>query len=110
MLRQGSIWERNYFAMIKITSLGGSGEDSRNCFYVQGESFSFLLDCGVRREIADVSVVYPLLTEKIARSLDAVFLSHAHEDHTAALPYPGRLRGRVRFSLVSMIASSFPQS
>ena len=87
ILRQGSIRERNYFAMIKITSLGGSGEDSRNCFYVQGENVSFLLDCGVRREIADVSVVYPLLTEKIARSLDAVFLSHAHEDHTAALPY-----------------------
>ena len=73
--------------MIKITSLGGSGEDSRNCFYVRGESFSFLLDCGVRREIAEVSAVYPLLTEKIARDLDAVFLSHAHEDHTAALPY-----------------------
>ena len=73
--------------MINITSLGGSGEDSRNCFYVQGENLSFLLDCGVRREIAEVSAVYPLLTENIARSLDAVFLSHAHEDHTAALPY-----------------------
>ena len=73
--------------MLKITSLGGSGEDSRNCFLVESEKVTLLLDCGVRREIAEISRVYPLLTEEIARRLDAVLLSHAHEDHTAALPY-----------------------
>jgi len=73
--------------MLKITSLGGCGEDSRNCFLLQYGGLSVLLDCGVRREIAEVSKVYPLLTEEIAVSLDAVILSHAHEDHTAALPY-----------------------
>ena len=73
--------------MLEIKALGGSGEDSRNCFLVSWDDHSILLDCGVRREIADVSTVYPLLTEEIARDLDAVFLSHAHEDHTAALPY-----------------------
>ena len=73
--------------MIQITSLGGSGEDSRNCFWVKSNEFSILLDCGVRREIAAVPRVYPLLTAEIARGLDAVILSHAHEDHTAALPY-----------------------
>lgn len=73
--------------MLKITSLGGCGEDSRNCFLLQYGDLSVLLDCGVRREIAEVSKVYPLLTEEIAVSLDAVILSHAHEDHTAALPY-----------------------
>ena len=73
--------------MLKITSLGGCGEDSRNCFLLQSGERSVLLDCGVRREIADVSEVYPLLTREIAENLDAVFLSHAHEDHTAALPY-----------------------
>ena len=73
--------------MINITSLGGSGEDSRNCFLVQNGNQSVLLDCGVRREIADAGVVYPALTREIAVSLDAVIISHAHEDHTAALPY-----------------------
>ncbi len=73
--------------MLKITSLGGCGEDSRNCFLLQSGEHSVLLDCGVRREIAEVSKVYPLLTGEIAQNLDAVFLSHAHEDHTAALPY-----------------------
>ena len=73
--------------MLEIRALGGSGEDSRNCFLVRWDDGSILLDCGVRREIAAVDVVYPLLTEEIAQNLDAVFLSHAHEDHTAALPY-----------------------
>lgn len=73
--------------MIKITSLGGSGEDSRNCFLVEFNGGSLLLDCGVRREIADVSRVYPGLTRQIAQNLSAVLISHAHEDHTAALPY-----------------------
>ena len=73
--------------MLKITSLGGCGEDSRNCFLIQSEERSILLDCGVRREIAEIKKVYPLLTGEIARNLDAVYLSHAHEDHTAALPY-----------------------
>ena len=73
--------------MLTITSLGGSGEDSRNCFLIESDTTALLLDCGVRREIAEVSRVYPLLTEEIARKLDAALLSHAHEDHTAALPY-----------------------
>ncbi|MBQ4254052.1 MAG: MBL fold metallo-hydrolase [Erysipelotrichaceae bacterium] len=73
--------------MLEIRALGGSGEDSRNCFLVSWDDHSILLDCGVRREIADVSVVYPALNDDIAEKLDAVILSHAHEDHTAALPY-----------------------
>ena len=73
--------------MINITSLGGSGEDSRNCFWIKSGTCSILLDCGVRREIASAGVVYPALTREIAASLDAVIISHAHEDHTAALPY-----------------------
>ena len=47
----------------------------------------FLLDCGVLREISAVGRVYPLITKEIVSSIDAVFLSHAHEDHSAALPY-----------------------
>ena len=73
--------------MIKIISLGGSGEDSRNCFLLKSDKINILFDCGVRREIASVERVYPALNEEIAASLDAVILSHAHEDHTAALPY-----------------------
>ncbi len=71
-----------------VASLGGSGEEARNCFLVESGSRAVLLDCGVRREaLGAVDRVYPAVTEAIATRLDAVFLSHAHEDHVAALPY-----------------------
>ncbi len=73
--------------MITVQSLGGSGEEARNCFYVSSGERHFLLDCGVRREISSIERMYPALSKEIASSLDAVFLSHAHEDHCAALPY-----------------------
>ena len=73
--------------MINVRALGGSGEDSRNCFLVESDNLNVLFDCGVRREIASDDRVYPLLTEQIVRKLDTVIISHAHEDHTAALPY-----------------------
>ncbi len=87
--------------MIRITSLGGSGEDSRNCFLIESEEANILLDCGVRREIADTQTVYPALTREIAGKLDAVVISHGHEDHTAALPYLYELgyRGKIYASL-----------
>lgn len=73
--------------MVTVESLGGSGEDARNCFCVSAGGKRFLLDCGVRREISEVNLVYPHITKEMALSIDAVFLSHAHEDHSAALPY-----------------------
>lgn len=73
--------------MIVVTSLGGSGEDGRSCYLVEADGHVFLLDCGVRRMIAPIGEVYPLLNREIVSRLDAVFLSHVHQDHTAALPY-----------------------
>ena len=89
---------------MKVCSLGGSGEDGRSCFLVNDGERSFLLDCGVRRELSSVDRVYPLLTEEIAKSLDFVFLSHCHEDHSAALPYLVQLgfRGKVYCSPETM--------
>lgn len=73
---------------VQVTSLGGGGEEARSCFLTQWDGGAILLDCGVRREAgAPLERVYPALTSEIAKGLQAVFLSHAHEDHTAALPY-----------------------
>lgn len=73
---------------IAVTSLGGSGEEARNCFLLEAGNHTVLLDCGVRREaLGEFDRVYPALTREIAGRLTAVFLSHAHEDHGAALPY-----------------------
>ena len=81
-----------------VTSLGGSGEEARNCFLVESGRHVILLDCGVRREaLGETGRVYPALTQDIASRLTAVFLSHAHEDHAAALPYLYELgyRGKI---------------
>jgi Cft2 family RNA processing exonuclease len=83
---------------ICITSMGGSGENGRNCFALEWEGNVFLLDCGVKREIRDRQVgFYPALTRNFVKKIKAVFLSHCHEDHSASLPllYEMGYRGKV---------------
>ena len=62
---------------------GGVGEHGRNCFYVQGEAIHFLVDCGKMADTPEDP--YPCLTREQIGSLDAVFLTHSHADHTGAL-------------------------
>ena len=71
----------------RITALGGSGENGRNCYLMETGEGTVLLDCGVKREGVGAQIgAYPAITREIAARLDAVILSHAHEDHCAALP------------------------
>ncbi|SFL45498.1 Beta-lactamase superfamily domain-containing protein [Gracilibacillus orientalis] len=71
--------------MIDVTVLGGVGEYGRNCFLVtdQATNTRIMLDCGVRNGNPEL---YPPITEEIAQSIQAVFISHVHNDHTGALP------------------------
>lgn len=70
-----------------LSSLGGSGENGRNCYLIETPDGCLLLDCGVKREIADGQVgFYPDLAEETVARIKAVFLSHCHEDHVAGLP------------------------
>lgn len=64
---------------------GGVGEHGRSCFYVQGETIRFLVDCGKMADTPEDP--YPRLTRAQIRGLDAVFLTHSHADHTGALPW-----------------------
>jgi len=85
---------------VYLSAFGGSGENGRNCYTIGvGDEF-ILLDCGVKREIADGQVgFYPALTKEIVSKIKAVFLSHCHEDHVAGLPllyelgYTGKVYG-----------------
>lgn len=72
---------------VYLTSLGGSGENGRNCYLIEYNDKYILLDCGVKREIVDGTVgFYPTLTPEIVGKITCVFLSHCHEDHVASLP------------------------
>ncbi|MDX8045570.1 MBL fold metallo-hydrolase [Gracilibacillus sp. S3-1-1] len=71
--------------MLDVCALGGVGEYGRNCFLVtdQQTNTRILLDCGVRNGEPEI---YPSITEEVATSIQAVFISHVHNDHVGALP------------------------
>ncbi|NOU63436.1 MBL fold metallo-hydrolase [Paenibacillus sp. LMG 31461] len=69
--------------MMHVEVWGGAGEHGRSCYWIGNTRSSVMLDCGVKREgIGE----YPLLDASKVAALDAVFLSHAHEDHSIAIP------------------------
>lgn len=70
--------------MLILHALGGSGESGRNCFVLEWEDGAVMLDCGTKRSCSGGE--YPILTEKLIHKLQAVFLSHPHISHSAALP------------------------
>ncbi|WP_440115490.1 MBL fold metallo-hydrolase [Paenibacillus sp. QZ-Y1] len=69
--------------MIKLNVWGGAGEHGRSAYLLSGSRFRLLLDCGVKKEGTGE---YPLIEPEIVPQLDAVLLSHAHEDHSVAIP------------------------
>lgn len=74
--------------MMKLTVWGGAGEHGRSAYLLSGSQVHLLLDCGVKKE---GSGDYPMIQQEQVPKLDAVFLSHAHEDHSVAIPLLYRL-------------------
>ncbi|KKO53236.1 MBL fold metallo-hydrolase [Paenibacillus sp. DMB20] len=69
--------------MLTAAVWGGAGEHGRSCYRIGCGGVSVLLDCGVKKT---GSGEYPLFEPSKISSLSAVFLSHAHEDHSMAIP------------------------
>lgn len=69
--------------MIKLNVWGGAGEHGRSAYLLSGSRYRLLLDCGVKKEGHGE---YPLIEPAVVPQLDAVLLSHAHEDHSVAIP------------------------
>ena len=79
-------------APVRIIPLGGLGEVGMNCMVVESGGDRIVIDCGLMFPNAEqslgVEVIAPDLSYlKQAGKLDAVLLTHAHEDHIGALPY-----------------------
>jgi len=70
--------------MMELTILGGAGEQSRSSYLLRQEEQYVLLDCGM--DIAEESGNCSDKLTHIMSRLQAVFLSHAHEDHSIGLP------------------------
>ena len=76
----------------RITFLGGLGEIGRNCACLEQDGRIVVLDCGVMfpdPQMPGIDLVLPDLSylRDHAEQVDAVVLTHGHEDHTGGLAY-----------------------
>jgi ribonuclease J len=72
--------------------LGGLGEIGRNCACVEIEGRILIIDCGIMfpdPDMPGVDLVLPDFTylKEHAHRVDAILLTHGHEDHTGGLAY-----------------------
>jgi ribonuclease J len=79
-------------APVRIIPLGGLGEVGMNCMVVESGGDRVVIDCGLMFPNAEqalgVEVIAPDLAYlKASGKVDAILLTHAHEDHVGALHY-----------------------
>ncbi len=71
---------------MKYTFLGGAGEVGASCLLIQVAGRNLLIDCGIRVNRRGAAALPDLQKlNRLAPTLDAVFISHAHADHIGAL-------------------------
>ena len=71
---------------MKYMYLGGAGEVGASCLLIQVAGRNILIDCGVRvNHKLKASLPDFHLLQRLAPTLDAIFISHAHADHVGAL-------------------------
>ncbi|MDZ4826615.1 MAG: ribonuclease J [Actinomycetota bacterium] len=76
----------------RIVFLGGLGEIGRNCMCLEVEGRILVVDCGIMfpdAAMPGIDLVLPDFTylRDNAKRVEAVFLTHAHEDHAGGLAF-----------------------
>src|SRR6185295_5370783 len=77
---------------VRIVFLGGLGEIGRNCCCIEVDGRILLVDCGIMFPDADmpgIDLVLPDFTylRENADRVDAILLTHAHEDHAGGIAF-----------------------
>src|SRR4030095_4339210 len=82
---------------MRLDLYGGFGEKGRTCLGVASDGFRILLDAGVKTSASGTDDYYPAIARDDLRAIDAIVLTHAHEDHIGALGWciAGGFRGRI---------------
>jgi len=83
---------------VRVIPLGGTGEIGRNMYVVEKDGRMVVIDCGVtfpKHDQLGVDLVLPDFSyvEERADQLEALILTHGHEDHIGGVPYLVRAVG-----------------
>ncbi|MGY1714425.1 ribonuclease J [Geodermatophilus nigrescens] len=99
---------------LRVIALGGLGEIGRNMAVLEFDGKLLVIDCGVlfpEAEQPGIDLILPDfgVIEHRLDDVEAVVLTHGHEDHIGAIPYLLRLRGDIplvgsRFTLALVAA------
>src|SRR5690554_6511111 len=79
-------------SQIRFFALGGLAENGKNMFVVEIDREYFILDAGIKYPGSEVYGIDEIIPDykrliKVENNIKGIFLSHAHEDHIAALPH-----------------------
>jgi len=77
---------------MQIKFLGGAGEVGASCILIEtedrhGRPVGLMLDCGIRPGVENDKQLPVLAGLREACPLKGIFITHAHLDHTGAVPY-----------------------
>ncbi|MWV61219.1 RNase J family beta-CASP ribonuclease [Helicobacter saguini] len=79
-------------AKVRITPLGGLGEIGGNMTVIETQNSAIIIDIGMSfpdDSMPGVDILVPDFSyiESIKNKIDAIIITHAHEDHIGAVPY-----------------------
>ncbi len=90
---------------LRVLPLGGLGEIGKNMMVVEYDGRIVVVDCGLRfptAEMMGIDLVLPdfsYLRERVD-DIEAIVITHGHEDHLGALPWVLRELGETRVPVV----------
>lgn len=71
---------------ISVTPLGGGTDIGGSCILIEAGDARLLVDCGTRPKQRLSRLAPPMLDTALAGNIDAVIVTHAHNDHAGYVP------------------------